>query len=202
AGECAAGAFKRHADRRWSAGGAQPGHLSPRSEARKRDADRRRTDQDSGLRTGAAVETREAAGTEWELRSVVAGAAAADCAGCNLHGAWRNDCLYGAGAICDGPEQRAERHLCVGADSVRDGEWTASVPSARCAGAAEHSSYPVCSSALPAGDRSGHSSRAGERDSAVPGEAAVGEVWIGGGGTRGAEDDCEVAAAGHDGDGH
>ena len=43
-----------------------------------------------------------------------------------------------------GQSQRAERHLCAGADSVRDGERAASVPSAGCAGAAEHSRDSVC----------------------------------------------------------
>ena len=132
---------------------------------------------------------------------VAARAAAADCAGRDVHGARWNDCVHGAGAVCDGAEQRAERHLCAGADPVRDGERAASVPSAGCAGAAEHSRDPVCGAAVAAGDCSGYSARVGERDSALPGEAAVGEVCVGGRGARGAEDDCEVAAAGHDGDG-
>ncbi len=119
-------------------------------------------------------------------------AAAADSAGRDVYGARRNDCVHGAGAVCDRAVERAERHLCAGADFVRDGERAASVSSAGCAGAAEHTRDPVCGAAAAAGDCAGDSDGAGERDSALPGEAAVGAVWVGGGGARRAEDDLEA----------
>ena len=54
--------------------------------------------------------------------------------------------LHGAGAVCHRAEQRAERSVGAGRDSVRAGERTASVCAAGWRRVAEHSRDPVCGS--------------------------------------------------------
>ena len=116
AGESAAGAFGRHPDRGWSAGGAPAGHLSSRSEAGERDADRRRPGEDSRLRPGAAARSPDEAEfdpAQPTRRKQMRGGATYTARGGTIG-------LHGAGAVCHRAEQRAERSVCAGRDPVRD----------------------------------------------------------------------------------